>query len=66
MPLKVIALNANGTGRQRHEVNKQLQDLNIDVALFSKTHLKPHDIQSIATRKEKAELPSQSEKAFPT
>jgi hypothetical protein len=42
-PLKVIALNANGIARQRHELSKQLQDLHIDVALFSETHLKPHD-----------------------
>jgi hypothetical protein len=38
-PLKIIAFNANGTGRQDHEVRKQLQDLKIGVALFSKTHL---------------------------
>jgi hypothetical protein len=42
-PLKVIAFNANGTGRQSHEVSKQLQDLHIDVDLFSDTHLKPHE-----------------------
>jgi hypothetical protein len=42
-PLKVIAFNANGIGRQRHELSKQLQDLHIDLALFSETHPKPHD-----------------------
>jgi exonuclease III len=42
-PLKVIAFNANGIGRQRYELSKQLQDLHIDVALFSETHLKPHE-----------------------
>jgi hypothetical protein len=40
-PLKVIAFNANGIGRQRHELSKQLQDLRRDVALFSDTYLKP-------------------------
>jgi exonuclease III len=42
-PLKVIAFNANGIGRQCHELRKQLQDLRIDVALFSETPLKPHE-----------------------
>jgi exonuclease III len=42
-PLKVIAFNANGIGRQRYELSKQLQDRNIDVALFSETHLKPNE-----------------------
>jgi hypothetical protein len=42
-PLKVIALNANGIGRQRYEFSKQLQDLHVDLALFSQTHLKPHE-----------------------
>jgi exonuclease III len=42
-PLKVIAFNANDIGRQRHELSKQLQDLHLDVALFSETHLKPQD-----------------------
>jgi hypothetical protein len=40
--LKVIAFNANGIGRQHHELCKQLQDLHIDLALFSETHIKPH------------------------
>jgi hypothetical protein len=42
-PLKVIAFNGNGILRQRYELSKQLQDLHIDVALFSETHLKPHE-----------------------
>jgi hypothetical protein len=42
-PLKVIALNANGMGRQRYDPSKELQDLHIGVALFSETHLKPHE-----------------------
>jgi exonuclease III len=42
-PLKVIAFNANGILRQRYELSKQLQDLNIDVALFSETNLKTHE-----------------------
>jgi hypothetical protein len=42
-PLKIIAFNANGIGRQRYDLNKQLQDSNIDVDLFSETYLKPHE-----------------------
>jgi exonuclease III len=45
--LKVIAFNANGIGRQRYELSKQLQDIHVDVALFSETHLKPHERFSI-------------------
>jgi hypothetical protein len=41
-PLTVVAFNANGIGRQAHELRNQMQDLRIDVALFSETHLKPH------------------------
>jgi exonuclease III len=41
-PLRVIAFNVNGIGRESHEFSKQLQDLHIDLALFSETHLKPH------------------------
>jgi hypothetical protein len=41
-PLKIIAFNANGVGGQAYEVRKQLQDLKVDVALFSETHLKSH------------------------
>jgi hypothetical protein len=46
-PLKDIAFNANGFSKQRYELSKQLQDLLIDVALFSETHLKPHEGFSI-------------------
>jgi hypothetical protein len=46
-PLKVIAFNANGIWRQRYGLSKQLQGLHTDVALFSETHLKPHDRFSI-------------------
>jgi hypothetical protein len=35
--------NANGIGRQRYELSKQLQEQHIDVALLSQTHLKPHE-----------------------
>jgi hypothetical protein len=42
-PLKVIAFNANDIWRQRYELSKQLQDLHVDVAMFSETHLKPHE-----------------------
>jgi hypothetical protein len=35
------AFNANGILRRRYELSKQLQDLHIDVALLSETHLKP-------------------------
>jgi hypothetical protein len=30
--------------RQRYELSKQLQDLHVDVALFSESHLKPHEL----------------------
>jgi hypothetical protein len=33
-PLKIIAFNANGIGRQRYELSKQLKDLRLDVAYF--------------------------------
>jgi hypothetical protein len=34
--------NTNGTGWQSYELNKQLQDLHVDVvALLTETHLKP-------------------------
>jgi exonuclease III len=41
--LKILSFNANGILRQRHELSKQLEDLRIDVALFSETHLKPYE-----------------------
>jgi hypothetical protein len=43
-PLNVIAFNANGIMKQCYELSKQLQDLHVDVALFSETHLKPHEL----------------------
>jgi hypothetical protein len=61
-PLKVIALNENGILRQRYELGKQLQDIHIDVALFSEILLKPHE----RFLTQKAELPLQSKKASPT
>jgi hypothetical protein len=42
-PLKVIAFKAIGIWRRRYELSKQMQDLYIDVALPSETHLKPHE-----------------------
>jgi hypothetical protein len=43
-PHKVAkAFNANGIGRQHYELSKQLQDIHIDVALFSDMNLKPHE-----------------------
>jgi hypothetical protein len=42
-PLKVVAFYPNGIGRQLYELSKQLQDLCVDVALFSETHMKPHE-----------------------
>jgi hypothetical protein len=42
-PLKIVPFNAKGIGRQRYELNKPMQDLHIDVALFSETYLKPHE-----------------------
>jgi hypothetical protein len=74
-PLKVIEFNANDIGRQRHELSKQLQELHVDVVLFSETHLKTHErfsipdyhfIVSTATLAKKAELPLQLGKAFLT
>jgi hypothetical protein len=42
-PLTVIAFNENDIWRQRYELNKQLQDLKIEVALLSETRLKPNE-----------------------
>jgi hypothetical protein len=36
-PLKFVAFNANGIGRQAYKLRKQMQDLKIDVALFTET-----------------------------
>jgi hypothetical protein len=38
--LRVIEFNTNGIGKHRYELSKQLQDLRVDAALFSGTHLK--------------------------
>jgi exonuclease III len=43
-PLKIIAFNLNGIWWQCYELRKQLQELHIDVALFSETHLKAHRV----------------------
>jgi hypothetical protein len=42
-PLKVIAFNANGIWMRRYELGKQLQDLHINEAVLSETHLKHHE-----------------------
>jgi hypothetical protein len=34
--------------RQLYEFSKQLQDLHVDVALFSETHLNPHERSSVS------------------
>jgi hypothetical protein len=41
-PLKAIAFNANGIGKQSHGLSKQLEDVCIDVDLFLMTRLKSH------------------------
>jgi glycine cleavage system aminomethyltransferase T len=38
-PLKVIVFNANCVRRLLHELSKHVQDLHIDVTLFTETHL---------------------------
>jgi hypothetical protein len=40
--LKVIAFNADVILRWHYGLSKQLQDLHIDVALLSETHLNSH------------------------
>jgi hypothetical protein len=42
-PLKVIEYIANGIMRQNREISKQLQDLHVDVELFSETYVKHHE-----------------------
>jgi hypothetical protein len=42
--LKVLTFNKYGIGRQRYELSKQLRDLHVDVALFSETRLKHHEM----------------------
>jgi hypothetical protein len=41
--LEVVAFNANSIWWQRYELSKPPQDLHIDVALLSETHLNPHE-----------------------
>jgi hypothetical protein len=41
--LKAMAFNANDIWKWRYELSKQQQDLHIDAALLSETHLKPHE-----------------------
>jgi hypothetical protein len=43
-PLTVVAFNANGIGRQAHELRKQMQDLKIDVSHFSDTSETTYEI----------------------
>jgi hypothetical protein len=59
--------------RQRYELSKQLQDLHVDVALFSETHLKSRKrflfqitnfIETTTTLAEKEELRMRLEEAF--
>jgi hypothetical protein len=40
---QIFAFNANGIGKQRFELSKQLQPYRIDMAILSETHLKPHE-----------------------
>jgi hypothetical protein len=40
-PLKFVAFNSTGFGRHAYKLRKQMQELKIDVARFSETHLKP-------------------------
>jgi hypothetical protein len=66
--LKVIALNEHCILRQHYELSKQLQDLHVDVAVFSEMQLKPRErffipnynfYQTDHLPEEKAELPLQ-------
>jgi hypothetical protein len=41
-PLKIMTFNANCIGSQAYEVRKLLQDLKIQMALLSETHLMSH------------------------
>jgi hypothetical protein len=63
--LRVIAFNANGIGRQRYELSKQLQDLHIGVALLSETHLNPHERFFIPVITLIGLAASREEKTFP-
>jgi hypothetical protein len=74
-PLGIMSFNANDILKQRHELSKLLEDLRIDLALFSGTHLKHHERFSLpnyhvyrmaAMRAGRGELSSQLGKASPT
>jgi hypothetical protein len=41
-PIKFVAFNSNGIGRQHYEVSKEIDDY-IDVTPFLETHLKPYE-----------------------
>jgi hypothetical protein len=41
MLLKVLVFNANGIWRQHYQLSKKLQDIYIDVILFSESYVKP-------------------------
>jgi hypothetical protein len=70
-PLKIIAFNVNDIGRRAYEVRKQLQDLKIDMTLFSEKHLTYHmrfyipnyDIYQTVKTDTKVELPFQLRKS---
>jgi hypothetical protein len=64
--LKVIVCNANGIWKQCYELSKQLQDLRIDVALLSETHLKPKESILFPIITFIRLIASQEKKAFPT
>jgi hypothetical protein len=73
--LNVLASKANGIGRQRYQLSKQLRDLHVNVPCFQRYiwHLmwvSSFKISTFseptATRAEKAELPLQLGKAIPT
>jgi hypothetical protein len=63
--LKVIAFNANGIWRWCYEFSKQLQNLHIDVALLSETHLEPHERFFIPNYHSYLLTAPWEEKAFP-
>jgi hypothetical protein len=69
--IALIEINANDIMKQAYKISKQLQDLHVDVTLFSETHPKPRErlfisnfIEPTATRAEKTELPLRLEEAF--
>jgi hypothetical protein len=65
-PLRVIEFDANGIGRQRYELSKQLQVLRTDVALFSEIYLKPPERFFIPNYHFYPTDSYLEEKAFPT